>query len=192
MLPKNKKKIKIVARTILEIIGTGVFVSSILVAPGLTRLIDPRLYQTKSKRRGRINDAITKLGNQKYIEIVNHKGEDFVQVTDRGKQKLLKYQIDELKIKKPQNWDGVWRIVIFDIPEKKKIARDVLRYKLKELGFVMLQKSSWVYPYPCRDEIDFISGYYEIAPHVLYFEASQIPHLRELKRRFNFPIKKTF
>src|SRR3989339_1994268 len=37
-------------------------------------------------------------------------------LTKEGKTKLLKYQIDSMKIKN-QKWDGKWRMVIFDIPE---------------------------------------------------------------------------
>ena len=52
--------------------------------------------------------------------------------------------------------DGEWRIVIFDIPEKFKKAREALRMKLKELGFLELQKSVFIFPYECEDEINFI------------------------------------
>lgn len=190
MLPKNKRKIKNFSLTILEIIGTGLLISGVLIAPGLSRLLDPRIYQTKSERNSRIKGAIKKLHQRKLIDIVNQNGEDYIRVTEKGKRRILRYNVDEMKIKKQKRWDGIWRIVIFDIPEKKKIARDVLRNKLKELGFVMLQKSSWIYPYPCKDEIDFISGYFGITPYILYFEAFKIPNITSLKTKFNFAIKK--
>ena len=43
-----------------------------------------------------------------------------------------------------KEWDGKYRIVFFDIPEKDRAARDLLRAKLKEIGFVGWQKSVWI------------------------------------------------
>jgi DNA-binding transcriptional regulator PaaX len=49
--------------------------------------------------------------------------------------------VEEVKLKKPEKWDKKWRIVIFDIPNKKKPARNTLTEKLKKLGFYHLQKA---------------------------------------------------
>lgn len=43
-----------------------------------------------------------------------------------------------------EEWDGKFRVVIWDIPENKRRLRDLLRRKLKEWKFVSLQKSVWV------------------------------------------------
>jgi len=37
-----------------------------------------------------------------------------------GKKRILRYDLDNMKIKKPLKWDGYWRIVVFDIPEDEK------------------------------------------------------------------------
>ena len=52
---------------------------------------------------------------------------------------------------KKRKWDGRWRMIIFDVPEKKRRYRDYLRQMLKTLGFKELQKSTWVTPYPIPD-----------------------------------------
>lgn len=41
-------------------------------------------------------------------------------------------------------WDGKWRIVIFDIPEERRIIRNLFRRNLKKWGFKQLQKSVWI------------------------------------------------
>ena len=51
-------------------------------------------------------------------------------LTDRGKQRALTYKIDDLRIKRPAVWDRRWRIIISDIPEKKKRERESLRLHL--------------------------------------------------------------
>ncbi len=49
-------------------------------------------------------------------------------------------------IKKP--WDGKWRFVIFDIPQKEVNFRNIIRRRLKELDFRQLQRSVWFSPLP--------------------------------------------
>jgi CRISPR-associated endonuclease Cas2 len=50
--------------------------------------------------------------------------------------------------------DGVWKIVIFDIPEKKREIRNTLRSKLKTLGFKKWQESIWISPYKLDKQIE--------------------------------------
>lgn len=50
-------------------------------------------------------------------------------------------------------WGSRWTMVLFDIPERNKKIRDILRYKLKGLGFGMMQGSVWVRPADVANEI---------------------------------------
>lgn len=43
-----------------------------------------------------------------------------------------------------KDWDGRYRIVIFDIPEQKRVIRNLFRRRLKEWGFTRWQQSVWV------------------------------------------------
>jgi CRISPR-associated endonuclease Cas2 len=74
-------------------------------------------------------------------------------LTKEGKKRAGKYQIDDLRITKPKKWDGKWRVVIFDIPSHSDTVRNVFRRKLKEFGFYQLQKSIWICPFECKEEI---------------------------------------
>ncbi len=57
----------------------------------------------------------------------------------KGKEKkLLKLKIGDVQ------WDGIWRVVVFDIPEQNKKIRSVLRETLRVLEFKPLQKSVWI------------------------------------------------
>jgi len=106
-------------------------------------------------------------------------------LTKLGKQYALEYKIDEMEIKNPTVWDGKWRMVIFDIPERKRKARNALRNKLKELGFRELQKSVFVHPYPCQNEIEFIVEFFNIRPYVRYGEIMNLTNEEDLKLHFN-------
>ena len=105
-------------------------------------------------------------------------------LTKEGRQKALQFQIDDIKIKKPKQWDGTWRMVIFDIPEKNKKAREALRRKIKELGFLELQKSVFVCPFECEDEIDFIVEVFQLRPYVRFIRASSFTNEEQLKIKF--------
>ena len=95
------------------------------------------------------------------------------ELTKKGKELLRGYEFKDLQIDLPNSvnrWDGKWRFVIFDVPEKHRYARDIFRDKLKNLGFFMVQQSVWIYPYECRKEIDFILEFLWLRAYVLFFE----------------------
>ena len=72
--------------------------------------------------------------------------------TKKGKLKALDFKLENIKNKK-EKWDGRWRMVAFDIPEKYRKGRDSLRWKLKKIGFCEMQKSVLITPYDCEAEI---------------------------------------
>jgi len=104
-------------------------------------------------------------------------------LTDKGKLKALTYKFEEMKIKE-ENWDGKWRMVVFDIPEKLKGGRDALREKLKKIGFYELQKSVLVYPYECKNEIDFLVEFFQIRKYVRFVIVDFIDNELHLKKNF--------
>jgi DNA-binding transcriptional regulator PaaX len=122
---------------------------------------------------------------QKLVEIKKETDDKItIQITKNGRKRLLEYNIDDLKIKIPKKWDKKWRIVSFDIPEKQKKAREALRHKLKELDFFPLQKSLFIFPYPCKNEIDFIAGIFQIENYVIFLETKNINSEYKPKKYF--------
>jgi len=91
-----------------------------------------------------------------------------IELTEKGKIKALEYYfLRELEIK-DKKWDGKWRMLIFDIPERLRNGRDSLRRKIKKLGFCELQKSVFVIPYECKKEIDLVVNFFELGRYVHY------------------------
>jgi len=113
---------------------------------------------------------------------INKDGSITLNLTEKGKIKALTYKFEEMRIAK-QNWDGKWRVIIFDVPEKSRWGRDLLRTKLRNLGFYELQKSVFVFPFECKNEIDFIVEIYNIRKYVRYgileFVDNEL-HLKEI------------
>ncbi len=109
-----------------------------------------------------------------------------VVITKKGISRAKLLDLDNLTIDKPHKWDGKWRIVFFDIPEKKRKARNALREKLRDLGFCEMQKSILVLPYECQDEINFVVSVFNIKPYVQYAEMINPTNELSLRRFFNF------
>jgi len=105
-------------------------------------------------------------------------------LTKEGKQKALTYNLDEMKIEKPIKWDGKWRIVLFDIPERTRKIRDAFRYHLKQLGFFEFQKSVFVHPYDCKDEIEYLIEFYDARKFVRFIMAESLDNELHLKTYF--------
>lgn len=78
-------------------------------------------------------------------------------------------------------WDGGWRIVFFDIPEKKRKYRDYLRKIIKLIGFYELQRSIWVYPYPVPQFLQDLIFENNIKPHVRFITTNSIDNDRDLR-----------
>lgn len=107
--------------------------------------------------KAQINERIQYLKRIKCVRICVEGKEKYLELLPRGIKRLEKIVLDNLSITKPDNWDKKWRVVIFDVPEKKHYERDSFRLKLKEMGFIQVQKSVYVFPFPCTDEITYLS-----------------------------------
>ncbi|TSD02227.1 MAG: Repressor in ring oxydation complex/phenylacetic acid degradation pathway related protein (PaaX) [Parcubacteria group bacterium Athens0714_25] len=142
----------------------------------------------KKYTKKQMTSALNNLKQRKLVEIIKEKNGKFqVKLTNKGQRRSKDFYLQNLKIKKPQTWDGKWRILIFDIPSRPKIfdqARNALRNKIKELKFRQLQKSAWVFPYECEDEILFIAELYNVQKYIEIITAEKILHEEELKKSF--------
>jgi phenylacetic acid degradation operon negative regulatory protein len=81
-------------------------------------------------------------------------------------------------------WDKKWRIVIFDIPQEMHNQRNWLRKKLKSLGFYMLQKSVFVFPYSCEEELGYVCGRLGVGDYVDIIVADSIGSQEEEVKKF--------
>ena len=122
------------------------------------------LREFKKKENKQLLDSFRYLRKNNLISVEKKNKQIYISLTEQGKKKAKQFQINELEIKKPKKWDKKWRILIFDIPEKTRIKREALRGKLKELGFVKIQKSVWVHPYNCKGEIKMLQDFFGFAP----------------------------
>ncbi len=149
-----------------------------------------KIIRGASKEWQVINDislkrAIRSLYRSKLIkEYDNSDGSTTMILTEKGKEKALTFDIDNIIVKKPKYWDGKWRVVLFDIPEKRKPAREALRKTLKRLGFYEFQKSVLVHPYECQDELDYVIEFFHLRPYVRTMRVVALDNEAHLKNIF--------
>jgi DNA-binding transcriptional regulator PaaX len=106
---------------------------------------------------------------------------DKIEISDKGYKALE--NIWDFKIENTE-WDGIWRVIAYDIPEIYRNERDQLRKKLKEVGFKKIQNSLWVHPYECREEISLFANELGITNYVAIMYTDHIPNQRKYKNTF--------
>ncbi len=133
--------------------------------------------------------AVEKLYESKLIEEKENKdGTTTITLSEEGVKRALTFDLDKIKIKKPKKWDGKWRIVLFDVPEKKRVIRDALRHYIQNVGMYEYQKSVFISPYDCKDEIEYIIEVNEAKKFVRFVVADSIDN--ELHFKTIFGLKK--
>ena len=90
-----------------------------------------------------------------------------VVLTKEGLGKILKasFKIE----KKNKRKDGKWVMLIFDIPQKYKKSRELLRGVLHNLGYKLLQQSVWVTPYDVSEKTEKLLQFYSLDNFVKLF-----------------------
>ena len=176
-----------VAKVTLCILAIASIPALIFIAAAMGNAVQVfRQFET-SKRfsKKQITDSITYLHRQKLIEYIADKnGKTIVKITKKGEIKLRAFAIDLIDIEKPKKWDGKWRLVMFDIPMRFTKGREALRYHLKDLNFFQFQKSAWIYPYPCEDEIIFIADFFGVGKYVEILTVGNVLRDERIKRHF--------
>lgn len=98
----------------------------------------------KQLRKSDLSLALKRLRERGLIDFVSDEKLAY-RLTDKGKQKAIWESISL----KDEKWDGRWRVVIFDVPEKRRQARNLLRASLKKWNFIPWQKSVWATKKDC-------------------------------------------
>ena len=110
----------------------------------------PKQYQ-----RHNFNHLVWRNLKTGYIEKIIKNDAPYLRLTSFGKKKIER-DFPLLAIQK-EKWDRKWRVVVFDIQEISRQTRERFRYKLKEIGFGMLQKSVFISPHNiAKDFAEFI------------------------------------
>lgn len=172
---------------LLGILKTGVLLTVAITAPNILQVINS--FVDKKKEWGNyypssVGRQITKLWRKGFVDVKETKDGHIVTITDKGKTEILKYDVENLTIPKQKSWDGKWRMVFFDIATGYDKARHLFQNKLKALGFFQMQKSVYIYPYPCEKEICFLREIYNIPHSIKLAKVEKLENDKELRSIF--------
>ena len=167
--PKTRKGE--IASLILGIVGMAGILVIGAVAPNLVQLLPTgqRKFSQKS-----LYKSVEKLKNRGLLKKVKSQNGWRLELTRAGEKELWSIETKKKLLKKPWRWDKKWRILIFDIPEKKKKIRYQVRLTLINLGFRRLQDSVWIYPYECEDILELLRTKYGVRHEALYLRADKL------------------
>ena len=173
-----------IAVNVIRLIGAGIAMGAAVAAPNVVQIID--MFDPKGHaERNRIWKAIKYLEERERVRIEDADGERIVMLTGAGKILLNDLVIEELQIDTPRMWDRKWRIVMFDIPMYRSRIRIPFREKLQDLGFLMYQKSVFVYPFECRNEVIAVAEHYGVREHIRYLTVEEMSNMREFVKKFD-------
>ncbi|MBI2326971.1 hypothetical protein HYU92_01520 [Candidatus Curtissbacteria bacterium] len=177
---KNVEKIDPRVKDVLVLLAAGTFLAASVIFPGLPLVVKPFLedkYEKDLKKwqkfnQWRLRALLKKLERGKLVEIVLSSGEQVVRITENGKRKVLKFDLENIKL--DQKWDGKWRLIVYDIPSTNKRERDFFRLLLKKMKFLSLQKSVYLTPYRCENEIEYLRQVLGVADCIKVLKVAQI------------------
>ena len=175
---KKRARRKNLQDLILATVATAGVLSVGLVAPNVIGAMAKLGLAPNRRQKEYVSSSASKMVKK---GLLKYNGK-FYELTPAGKAQLHRWELTNFKFNKPKKWDGKWRMIIFDIPDKKRRERDRIRYLFRSAGFYFLQESVWVYPYDCEDIIALLKTDFGVGKDLLYLIVEEIEndwHLRE-------------
>lgn len=156
-----------------------------ILIDGIIKILrEDRKLKAEEKKVKRILESLEK---KEIISLEKIGDEVFVRSIDKKNPQVIKYSIKALLDfkKKKKVWGGKWYIVFFDVPEAQRNKRNYMRNFLVKMGFYPYQKSVYLFPYECEEEINLIKKIVESGKYMKYIVAEKIEDEKMAKMFFN-------
>src|SRR3989338_11287994 len=95
------------------------------------------------KKNYALTRSIKNLVESGCVEMLRSDNKSYLKLTPKGKSKLNCIKLEGSGALISTAWDGLWRIIILDIPEERKNEREALRYLLKKADFTCIKNTVW-------------------------------------------------
>ena len=177
---EQKSKRRNIQNIILSVVANAGVIGVALVAPGVLGAMSKVGLLPHDRQNETIVNARRRLIKKGLVEF---RGGN-LQITERGRVHLIKESFYSRLENKKRKWDGKWRVLIFDIPEKRRFVRDMMRRALSTIGFMRLQDSVWIYPYNCEDFITLLKADFKIGKDVLYMIVEELEYDKPVRSYF--------
>ena len=174
-------------KIILATVAAAGFLALAAVAPNSLQAL-AKLGIIDVKKKGRAEKTIINRARDRLVHagLLARNTQGFLQLTPKGEAKLRQLELRDYQLKKPRRWDRRWRVLIFDIPERKRLLRDRVRQTLVAIGFAQLQQSVWIYPYDCEDLIALLKADFGVGNNLLYLVVEEMENERAFREHFGF------
>jgi DNA-binding transcriptional regulator PaaX len=146
-----------------------------LVAAGVDKL-----------RPSTLSRVTAELRRQKLVDTKKNGKHLHVQLTVKGIHRLQRSEIDKISIPEPTTWDGLWRMVTYDVPRSQSAQRRLFAQELRRLGIVMIRESVWFHRYPSFDAVLELARYCNLQRHITLAEISRLDQVTLDKLRASF------
>lgn len=115
---------------------------------------------------------------EQVLEKIEQGQEVIYRLGDAGKR-FLERRRPSAELRRRQ-WDGRWRMVVFDFPEVARKARDAFRAQLRSQRMGCLQKSVWITPDPVIPAWKRLLTEAKLTEWVLLFESAELGPVDDL------------
>lgn len=186
---KSVRNIRVgpIGEAILGVLLAGTVVTTFTMFPGLVYVVAPFIKKKKYKHKQAIVKNLESFIRSGIVkQTVRKDGSIALSLTARGQwEATLRHHKLPTHTPKKQAWDKSWRLVIFDIENKKNKQRNDLRRAMSMFGFKQVQKSAWVYPFECDNFVALLKSHLGVTQDVLYMKVSYIENDRHLRKEFS-------
>lgn len=182
-------------KDILYLLGIGTLITASIFMPGISlaagaimRFKRKNDWENSQKEWTKFNPYILRrnlkrLHQQKIVEVIEEDGREIIKLTNKGRTKYLKFRLEQLSLN-GGSWDGKWRVVMYDISKFKRNQQENFRRVLKYINFLQLQKSIYLTPYPCEEQIAYLREYFNVGSEVLFMRVDKIENEEIYKQYF--------
>ena len=117
------------------------------------------------------------------MEIKEENGTAQVKITEFGEKRLLVYDLEKIQLSEA-NWDGKWRLIIYDVKKAKRTNSETFRRAILKLNLLKLQKSVYLTPFKCEDEIEYLRQLFDIGTEVQILTVGKLENETAYRRYF--------
>lgn len=180
-----------IQNALLGVLVVGGLMPVALAAPKVLALLKQEHMEgiLPQDPRQRLHETASRLKQKGWIIFENTNGRKYMRLTEKGEREVTRIRLGTYSIPQPRRWDGKWRVVMFDIYERRRMDRTKIRLILSNLGLYRLQDSVWVHPFDCEEIIALIKTEFRLGENLLYVIADAIDYDRRLRDHFDLPLR---
>ncbi len=178
---KQRSKREHIQRVVLDSVKVAGILSVALLAPNVLGAMMKLGLLPRSRQKEYISSSASKLVKRGLLKFKD----GHYQLTSDGERLLRRWELEDYQINRPKKWDKKWRVIIFDIPEKKRKIRTQITFLFRKAGLYRLQDSVWVYPYDCEDIIGLLKTDFGVGKYLLYMIVDELENDKRLRKEFD-------